>query len=96
MVDGISSSKPAPLQVPGAAEGSRTAKLPRPSVASLPEAALSREASGIARDMAARSPVDTARVADVKARIDSGTFRVQPERIAEAMIAHERGAPKVR
>lgn len=96
MVDGISGSKPTPLPTPSAVEGSRNAKLPRPTAASLPEAALSREASGIARDMASRSPVDTARVADVKARIESGTYRVDPERIADAMIAQERGAPSVR
>ncbi|MBS3960359.1 MAG: flagellar biosynthesis anti-sigma factor FlgM [Sandarakinorhabdus sp.] len=96
MVDGISSSKPASLPMPGAVEGPRDAKAPRPAAASLPEAALSSEASGLVRDMAARSPVDTARVADIRAKIDSGTYRVDPERIADAMIAQERGPPKLR
>jgi len=96
MVDGISNSKPTLLPTPGPVEGSHSAKLPRPTAASLPDAVLSREASALVRDMASRSPVDTARVADVKARLDSGAYKVDPERIADAMIAMERGAPKAR
>ncbi len=96
MVDGIHGNKPTHLPTPGAVEGSRSPRLPRPTVANLPQAELSREASGLVRDMASKSPVDSARVADVKARIASGTFRVDPERIADAMIVQERGAPKLR
>lgn len=94
MVDGINSAKPTLLQMPSAVEGARASRLPRPSAANMPQPALSREATGLVRDMASRPPVDAARVADVKARIATGSYRIEPERIADAMIAHERTAAK--
>lgn len=96
MVDGISGAKPTLVQTPSAVEGARNPKLTRPVAANLPQAVLSREATGLVQDMASRPPVDTSRVAELKARIDAGAFRVEPDRIADAMIAQERGAPKVR
>ena len=43
--------------------------------------------AGIARDMAASPPVDTDRVAQIKAAIASGTYPILPETIADRLTA---------
>lgn len=42
---------------------------------------------GIIRDLAARPPVDAERLAALNLAIQSGSYRVDPDRVAEAMIA---------
>jgi negative regulator of flagellin synthesis FlgM len=43
------------------------------------------------REMAAEPPVDGARVADLRAAISSGSYRVDADRIADAMLRSETG-----
>ncbi len=45
--------------------------------------------SGIAADLAARPPVDTAKVERLRAAIIGGDYRADPDAIASAMIALE-------
>lgn len=40
-----------------------------------------------ARDLAAAPPVDTARVASVKAAINSGSYRIDADAVADRMLA---------
>lgn len=40
----------------------------------------------VARDMAAAPPVDSRRVAALKADIEAGRYRVEPDRLAAAML----------
>lgn len=44
-----------------------------------------------ARRMAAEPPVDSARVSELRAAIESGRYRVDPDRIADAMLRSEPG-----
>ena len=50
--------------------------------------------SGIAADLAAKPPVDAAKVERLRAGIISGDYRVDPDAIAAAMIALESPPPK--
>ncbi len=43
------------------------------------------------RDMAAEPPIDSARVAELRAAIASGSYRIEPEKIADAMLRSETG-----
>jgi flagellar biosynthesis anti-sigma factor FlgM len=52
-------------------------------------AALVSEGRTAIRDMAAEPPVNSARVAELRAAIGNGTYRVEPERIADAMLHSE-------
>ncbi len=45
------------------------------------------------RRMAAEPPVDASRVASLRDAIASGRYRVDPERIADAMLRSEPGPP---
>ena len=74
----------------------RVGRLPKPALSNMPAPALSSAVAGLARDMAAKSPVDTAKVADVKARMDAGIYKVDAGRIADAMLSHELGVRKLR
>lgn len=47
----------------------------------------------IAKDMAAAPPVDAGRVAALKQAIAGGSYRVDPDRIAAAMLRLEGGRP---
>lgn len=49
--------------------------------------------SGLVAELAQAPPVNAARVADLKARIDAGTYTVDPLRIADAMLILDRGRP---
>jgi flagellar biosynthesis anti-sigma factor FlgM len=54
-----------------------------------PLSARALEARGLSRDMAARPPVDSARVEALRADIGAGRYRIDPERLAGAMIRSE-------
>jgi negative regulator of flagellin synthesis FlgM len=64
---------------------------PRPVAANLPaslsEGSGSPALKGLVRDLASRPPVDTARVDALRTALGSGTYRLDPERVADAMIA---------
>jgi negative regulator of flagellin synthesis FlgM len=62
-------------------------RLPSGKAANLP-ALESREA---VRRMAAEPPVDSARVSELRESIASGRYRVDPEKIADAMLRSEPG-----
>jgi len=47
------------------------------------------EFKGVVRDMASAPPVDAGRVAALKSAITSGSYRTEPVRIADAMLASE-------
>lgn len=49
--------------------------------------------SALVVDLAKAPPVNAARVAEIKARIDAGTYAVDPLRIADAMLTLDRGRP---
>ena len=68
---------------PGVQPGTLT-----PTAKSLPEpvTAMGR----IAKDLATSPPVDAGRVAALRQAIQSGSYRIDPDRIAERMIALER------
>lgn len=46
----------------------------------------------VARSMAAKPPVDAERVAELRAAVISGRYRVDPDAIAARMIAFDRGS----
>ncbi len=50
------------------------------------------EVGGLVRDLAAKPPVNTAKVAELQQKIQAGNYPIAAERIADAMIAMERGA----
>lgn len=49
--------------------------------------------SALVAELAAAPPVNAARVAELKARIDAGTYNIDPQRIAAAMLALDRSRP---
>jgi len=49
------------------------------------------EALNAIRAMAAQPPVDAARVADLRASIEGGSYSIDPDRIADAMLRSETG-----
>lgn len=53
--------------------------------------ALVSEGRAAVRRMAAEPPVDSARVSELREAIASGRYRVDPERIADAMLRSEPG-----
>jgi negative regulator of flagellin synthesis FlgM len=53
------------------------------------EAPVTSRLERMAADLAAAPPVDSARVTALKLAVDSGSYRPDPARIAEAMIAQE-------
>jgi negative regulator of flagellin synthesis FlgM len=63
------------------------ASMPAPAEAA--SAARGAEAKGLVRELASAPPVDQARVAELKAKIAMGTYKLEPERIASAMIQSE-------
>ena len=105
MIDGIS-GKGAPIQAlgqrkaPAATTGldpariSRTGPAPGPAPAPATSILTNRSShSALVADMAKAPPVNAARVADLKARIDAGTYSIDPARIADAMLKLDRGRP---
>lgn len=49
--------------------------------------------AGLVADLAKAPPVDAARVAALKAAIDAGTYRIDPDAIAAAMLKLDQGQP---
>jgi negative regulator of flagellin synthesis FlgM len=52
------------------------------------------ELAASARSAGEPAPLDAARVAAVKAALQAGTFRIDPQLIADRLIAAERDLPK--
>ncbi|WP_207791638.1 flagellar biosynthesis anti-sigma factor FlgM [Sandaracinobacteroides hominis] len=48
-------------------------------------------AVAVSRDIASTAPVDTAKVNAVREQIASGSYKLDPARIADAMIRMEKG-----
>jgi negative regulator of flagellin synthesis FlgM len=90
MVDGIS-GRPAGLNGasvlldPAAAKAAGAAKTATAQTAPTPARAELSELATAARDAAA-APIDTARVAELRAAIANGTYKVDPEQIARKMV----------
>ena len=81
-VGGLVRSTPVDAQAPRAPElRPPVGKAAAPDPLSLSNAALA------ARAMAAAPPVDTAKIESIRAAIAAGTYAVDPERIAEKMLA---------
>lgn len=88
MLDGIKGAGKALPAIGSPAAG----VVPPPGLAA-ERAPVSMEADvgAVVRDMAASPPVNAARVERLRSDIDSGSFIVDPESIADAMIAQEGG-----
>ncbi len=86
MIDGIGGRPCGPHAVAAARTSNGDAARPEPAAVK-PEtrAALSR----IARDLAASPPVDSAKVARLKASIDGGTYAIDADAIAARIVALE-------
>lgn len=79
-----------PIDTPGLRlETAGADRPPRGKAANLP--ALVTEGRDAASRMAAEPPVDRARVSELREAIASGRYRVDPERIADAMLRSEPG-----
>ena len=90
MIDGIGrGAPPRPTLVAGdAVAKTGIGRLtPAPTSKALP-------GGGIVREMAARPPVDTARVDALRQAINSGNYRPDPNAIAAKMVSLEQGTRK--
>jgi negative regulator of flagellin synthesis FlgM len=101
MIDGFGRNQPPRLQsLPG-----MLSNRPTPASASQPAAAAGARSAvagqtgssavqlrDLARSMAAKPPVDAAKVAELRAAVQSGRYRIDPEAIAARMIAFDRGS----
>lgn len=102
MIDGISGGG-GPIWGPGsrrstpvettASDPTRSLRQVAPTNDILTASTASTGHSALVADLAAAPPVNAARVAELKARIEAGTYAVDPERIAEAMLKLDRGRP---
>lgn len=84
MIDSIGRGGPPRLDRATGVGRFETAGKPAPAVDTGPVRRL-------ARDLAVSPPVDNARIAALRASIAEGSFRVDPMRIAERMLALEAG-----
>lgn len=95
MIDGINGGG-GPIRSPFAGRSSgpnaADAKEPARPVARLVPTARSG-AGGLVAELASAPPVNRARVDALKAAIDAGQYRIDPQAIADAMIRLERGKP---
>lgn len=71
--------------------GGTAANMPAANMPAANMPALVSEGRDAVRRMAAEPPVDSARVSDLREAIASGRYRVDPERIADAMLRSEPG-----
>lgn len=97
MIEGFGRNQPPRLQAPANTAGTGPAgPAASPVSARTPVASRGSDAtaqlSGVARGLAARAPVDPARVAELRAAMISGRYRVDPEAIAARLIAFDRGS----
>ena len=94
VIDGIGKS-PLPRPVSGADGAGGRIAVPRMTAnAGAVQAPATSSLGRIARDLAALPPVDAARVETLRQAIASGAYRIDPDRIAERMIALETPSPK--
>jgi negative regulator of flagellin synthesis FlgM len=90
VIDGIS-SRPAPPPVTGSADNS--AALARTAPVPALRAAAARAQPQVAAGDTVSSPVDTDRVAALRAAIASGSYRADPIAIAQRIIAADQPLP---
>jgi negative regulator of flagellin synthesis FlgM len=92
MIDRIGSNSPPWLAVstPGSA-APRSVTAAEPATAVTGKAGTAPRFGALVRDMAASPPVDTARVAALRAAIASGDYAIDPEAIAARMLAFDGG-----
>jgi negative regulator of flagellin synthesis FlgM len=88
MINGIGRSGLSPLGLGGAAASAPARAIGAPGVAAEDKAAVSTSMGHIAGQGA---PVDTDRVAALKAAIAAGAYRADPQAIAAGMIASDLG-----
>jgi negative regulator of flagellin synthesis FlgM len=89
MIDGL--GRGAPLRLPGA--GADPAARTGAAAPSAPAGRAAGSGPGqIVRDMAAKPPVDSARVETLRLAIAAGTYKPDPDAIAARMIALEQGS----
>ncbi len=96
VIEGIGRGQP-PRAVSAGTETPRSGGVeaaPRAAVAGKARMESPSALSGIAADLAAKPPVDVAKVERLRAAIISGDYRADPDAIAAAMIALESVPPK--
>ncbi len=49
------------------------------------------EGGKLARQISSSPPVDASKVAEIRGKIATGSYHIEPERIADAMIGMEKG-----
>jgi negative regulator of flagellin synthesis FlgM len=93
MIDGFRNNPLGPFtarSLPARAGGADPAT-PVRRVAAAP--ATDRPNAGLVADLAKAPPVDAVRVASLKAAIAGGSYRIDPDAIAAAMLRLDRGRP---
>ena len=83
MIDGVGKSGPGPIDLSRTEKGSATAPVARAGIRS-GEGPVQSAVFGI---VSGGAPVDNLKVASIRAAIAEGRYPIQPERIAERMIA---------
>ncbi len=88
MIDGIGRGQPPRIDTPA-----RAANLPAAApahtgsaAAALQNDSVSVTLNRITRELSASPPVDTARVSTLRHAIASGNYRIDPDRIAQAIV----------
>lgn len=87
IVPAISTSSRTPAIEPGSTRAAATSVSPALIVSRAGGPLSLSITAKAASEMAGSPPVDAARVAAVRAQIVAGTYLIEPERIADAMIA---------
>ncbi len=89
MIDGIGGSSCSPSLAAATALAPKPVKPGDPATAAATVSAPTSTLSRIAKDLSASPPVDTAKVASLKAAIAAGRYTIDPDAIAAKMIALE-------
>jgi negative regulator of flagellin synthesis FlgM len=99
MVDGVTGKVPGASAAPRPTASNQPARLEGGPAAAQdraparqaprPIATTDTPVSTLVRDMAKQPPVDAARVAELKAGLASGSYRLDPDKTAAAMIRNE-------
>lgn len=99
MMDGIGGPPPLPPRTSGDIANRATAGAPevRAAGTALPARPDTSRAAGIevghvVRHLAGSAPVDSAKVAALKAQIEDGSYALDPSAIADAMLSMERSS----
>ena len=82
----LSPTRAAALE-PGSARSTATVASPTLAVTRAADPFALSPTEHAARDLAAAPPVDTAKIAAIRAQLADGSYTVDPGRIADAMIA---------